>query len=497
MKLGYLVKKHLLKVMLGRFKKFRLSLKNYKGQGVMLVCLPGDIDAGVNILENSYNKRVYKVCVYDQKNDCLDIDINKNDKNIAVYINSKSNFAWISIVKLLDKVLKNPYYLFSDTINIDHFEMPSQEKFVCDNLKKIFDVYHLLEDKHSKDVFLRDINKLYYGNSDCILDEEFEQYNHPKVHAENADCIISGGLGVELWDSEMFCAQIKEKGHIHCFEPIASNVEIINNLLNHSDIKDMLTINPKGLWCCDDILYFSDAKDASTTSYDNGEKINKCEVTTIDNYVCLNNLEKVNLIKLDIEGAELEALKGAINTISRFRPKLAISVYHLPEHILSIIDYINSLGLKYKFYFGHHSNRLGETVLYAISETDEKRLLRRNRFDKRFNMLKEKVKNKKVVIYGANSILDEIQRCYNLEDLNVVAISDSKFVDSDISLYKGFKSISPIEIKTLNPDFVFVCNAHSMDEIEYLRYQLLVDTDIKVLPLVKRSLISTIKEIWK
>ena len=69
---------------------------------------------------------------------------------------------------------------------------------------------------------------------------------------------------------------------------------------------------------------------------------------------------------MDIEGAELEALKGAKETIKRNHPKLAICVYHKPEDIVDIPKFILELDPEYKLYLRHYSDNAGETVLYAI-----------------------------------------------------------------------------------------------------------------------------------
>ena len=75
----------------------------------------------------------------------------------------------------------------------------------------------------------------------------------------------------------------------------------------------------------------------------------------------------MTFIKMDIEGSELEALKGASTTISANKPKLAICVYHKIEDFWEIPIYINKLAPEYKFYVGHHTVSLTcpETVLYA------------------------------------------------------------------------------------------------------------------------------------
>ena len=69
---------------------------------------------------------------------------------------------------------------------------------------------------------------------------------------------------------------------------------------------------------------------------------------------------------MDIEGAELDALKGAVHTIQTYRPKLAISIYHKPEDLVEIPLYLMEIMPDYQFYIRHYTTWLEETVLYAI-----------------------------------------------------------------------------------------------------------------------------------
>ena len=70
---------------------------------------------------------------------------------------------------------------------------------------------------------------------------------------------------------------------------------------------------------------------------------------------------------MDIEGMELEALMGAENLIKKYKPKLAISVYHKTEDIIVIPEYILNLELGYHLYLRHYWNCNGtDTVLFAV-----------------------------------------------------------------------------------------------------------------------------------
>ena len=75
--------------------------------------------------------------------------------------------------------------------------------------------------------------------------------------------------------------------------------------------------------------------------------------------------ERPTLIKMDIEGAELDTLIGAENTIKKYRPKLAVCIYHKIEDIISIPKYLHSIVPEYTFKVRQHSSSMLETVLYA------------------------------------------------------------------------------------------------------------------------------------
>ena len=87
------------------------------------------------------------------------------------------------------------------------------------------------------------------------------------------------------------------------------------------------------------------------------------------NVTCLD-LEKdcqdATFIKMDIEGAEMDALEGAKGLIKRNKPKLAICIYHSNEDMVRIIEWVHNLVPEYKLYVRNHSGKALDTVLYAV-----------------------------------------------------------------------------------------------------------------------------------
>ncbi len=155
------------------------------------------------------------------------------------------------------------------------------------------------------------------------------------------DCGANSGDGLNC---DYFAIKAGAVGRVYAFEPIP---RICNELLE--DVKAFKNIIPvnKGVSDKKGIAHFEDVGGASRSSEKGTIRV---ELTTIDGFVKENGIEKIDFIKMDIEGAELDALKGAVNTIKTFKPKLAICTYHKPEHFYEIPQFIKSILPEYKFW---------------------------------------------------------------------------------------------------------------------------------------------------
>ena len=155
--------------------------------------------------------------------------------------------------------------------------------------------------------------------------------------------------------------------HIYAFEPDPSNYAKLSQFV--SDDPD-ITCYKKGLYSKETTMeFFSGLSEGShviesVRESDMGCKSIKIEVCSIDNVI----KDKVTFIKMDIEGSELEALKGAEKTIRLNKPKLAICLYHKIEDFWEIPLYINEIVPEYKLYMGHHhpDPDCCSTALFAV-----------------------------------------------------------------------------------------------------------------------------------
>jgi hypothetical protein len=87
------------------------------------------------------------------------------------------------------------------------------------------------------------------------------------------------------------------------------------------------------------------------------------DVATIDSVL---GGTSVDIIKMDIEGAEYRALLGAQNSIKKHKPRLAICLYHNIEDFIEIPELILKMVPEYKLFLRHHSKSCTDTILYAM-----------------------------------------------------------------------------------------------------------------------------------
>jgi FkbM family methyltransferase len=198
-----------------------------------------------------------------------------------------------------------------------------------------------------------------------------EQYGYKTaettIRAAKDDVVIDAGAC--YGDTALYFASLAgRQGAVYSFEFIPENLAVFNrNIELNPQYKENIRLIPLALSDKDDVVnYFLDYGAGSVLSEDKPASFDGIVKTvTIDTF--FNNIgeKKVDFIKMDIEGSELKALKGGEQIIRKFRPKLAISVYHHPEDLYIIPQWLDSLNLGYKFYLGHFTTHNEETILFA------------------------------------------------------------------------------------------------------------------------------------
>lgn len=168
-----------------------------------------------------------------------------------------------------------------------------------------------------------------------------------------------------------FACEVGAKGHVYTFEFAPNNLDVMRkNIDLNPELRSRITIleHPVGAESGGKMFYLENGPASRVASTKVDDRYIECSILSIDQLVLDRGLERVDFIKMDVEGSELDALKGAENTIRKYRPKLAICIYHRPDDYVAIPQYLNGLQLGYKFYIEHHMIFLNETVLFAVPE---------------------------------------------------------------------------------------------------------------------------------
>jgi FkbM family methyltransferase len=196
------------------------------------------------------------------------------------------------------------FYLFVSRIFDDIFQIPC---FYHDNFDKKIVTF---------------LDSCLDEGAYCYKDNSFD------VTVKEGNVVIDAGA----WFGD-FSAYTASKGAItYAFEPVEENFNMlcktkgfyndtiypVQKGLSDNEGEMQITINPTN----------SGSNSFVFTNLGGSEKI---VITTLDKFVEENNIEKIDFIKADIEGAEKYLLKGATNVLKTFAPKLALCTYHFPD----------------------------------------------------------------------------------------------------------------------------------------------------------------------
>lgn len=221
--------------------------------------------------------------------------------------------------------------------------------------------YDLLADDLSRETFEAFLNSKLGGAADALAEVSRKEQYFPKGIIELSDREVFVDGGAYTGDTLLTFLRLTGGKSARCcaFEPEAATAARLAATVEKRGLQSV-TVHNKGLWSAPATLPFA-AWHGTSASAVSGEGEVSVEADTIDRAA-----PDATFIKLDIEGAELEALKGAAETIKRNRPKLAVCVYHKPGDLFEIPLFLKSLAPEYRFYLRQHQPVACETVLYAV-----------------------------------------------------------------------------------------------------------------------------------
>lgn len=269
--------------------------------------------------------------------------------------------AKLALLKKKTEVIDADVYSFfeyGDERKLDY------EVFLEENNLELNDLYHELADDKSRKHMTAFWNQKISGNYRYLenlwgggqyYDSEIVNFNRIESFV---DCGAYNGDSYTSFLENYKRQEGKEwVGKAYLFEPV--NYE---KCLSNCGKDTRCKIYRIGSWSKRDQLMFSVQEVGSSIIEEKGVSV---DVDAIDNIL---GETKVDFIKMDIEGSELEALKGAKKVIRTCKPILAICVYHKREDLITIPQYIWSLCPDYKMYIRAHCRFTTELVLYAVPD---------------------------------------------------------------------------------------------------------------------------------
>lgn len=240
--------------------------------------------------------------------------------------------------------------------------------YIENRFEDVEKIYLSLADNKSKKCYLGIIKALATGDPGYISLSEFSQYLHPSCLPEVGDTVIDGGLETAATPI-MFAGFVKELGDVIGFEPVPAQA-----VTCRSDVagRNNITIVEKGLSSGKGHFFIHGSGAGSFLSHDGFEGAIECSTTDIDSW-CIENGKSPTLIKLDVEGSEQAALRGAKFVLDNYQPKVMISLYHRVEDYIDIPLFFINKYPDYSLYIGHHSPWWNETILYGVPKNTSAR----------------------------------------------------------------------------------------------------------------------------
>lgn len=291
-----------------------------------------------------------------QKDDYIVIAANVKYKIHEQLMKRGVTYIYIDPVSLLFYDREDPYFVSNQ---------------IAHHQKEINEVFSFLEDPYSKQVYYNVLLHRAIHDLSLIWNiyDENQYFGNRIIQKTNGNFVDCGAYQGDTLIQ--FMKQIGTREYKYfAFEADKNNFVSLTNLCKENNW-NVETYN-LGVWNEQDTLYFQN--DAVSEANVSGKVVENQEDATVKvSADSLDNVladEKVDFIKMDIEGAEIKALQGAQKIIKAQKPILAISAYHEVNHLWEVPLMIKEMNEGYKIYFAHHMWNMADTVCYGIESAD-------------------------------------------------------------------------------------------------------------------------------
>lgn len=156
-------------------------------------------------------------------------------------------------------------------------------------------------------------------------------------------------IGAYIGDSAFIINKMLKPKKIYAFEPDVNNKVVLSENIKLNGLEDSVFPVSYATGSKSGSAYFESVN--ASSSLNNKKTGNKVSIITIDDFVKTEKINNLDLIKMDIEGAELDTIQGARSSIAKFKPDLVIAIYHRGKHFFELPSLLKKIVPSYKFRF--------------------------------------------------------------------------------------------------------------------------------------------------
>jgi len=183
----------------------------------------------------------------------------------------------------------------------------------------------------------------------CARELYAELYKMKYVFPKKADIIFDIG-GYKGDTAAFFAYHVGESGKVFSFEPTKVNYSCLQKNIKDNNLERIVEIHNVGFSDIPATMKATSIDSGAPWSFiDSGKGDEDVKITTIDTFVEENNLDKIDFIKMDVEGFEEKVIRGGCKTLKKFNPSLVIPLYHKTSDLTELPLLLRNLG-KYNFY---------------------------------------------------------------------------------------------------------------------------------------------------
>lgn len=246
-------------------------------------------------------------------------------------------------------------YVYNESISSPAF-VSNQIAEIKSNERDWIKIFENLADEESRKTLLDVLSYRLTANPVFMQDYKVRtDRQYLEDFMEYGDDIFVDAGGFDGDTAESFSKYSPDYKKIIIFEPSAHNMAKLRNRIAGIE---RVEVHPIGLSDKKEKLYFNSALGSACNVDSNGTE--SIFVDTLDSVV----QEPVTFIKMDLEGWEMQALRGARQHIENNAPKMAIAVYHNAADIRTIYQLVHSLNSRYSTYMRHYTQGWSETVMF-------------------------------------------------------------------------------------------------------------------------------------